>query len=201
MRIVRYFLRNWLIILAALVSGGILHVVAVLATPRIATESAFEVISQLSPVNEMLVLPPVTPDEQPLPFMAADVRYAVCRFDLAAGPVSVRMPLADKSWTISLYNQFGENYYTLAAGDLQRPDVEIILAPAELTASAPIPFGRDAGASAITVSVGEAEGLLMIRAPIRGNSFLGENERALAQARCEVKEDEQPLAADAAAPE
>ncbi len=77
----------------------------------------------------------------------------------------------------------------------------MILAPAELSASAPIPFGRDAGASAITISVGEAEGLLMIRAPIRGSSFLGETERALRQARCEVKEDEQPAAADAAAPE
>lgn len=200
MSIVRYFLRHWLLVFAALISGGILHVIAVLATPRLATESAFEVMSQLSPVNEMLMLPPITPDEQPLPFMAADVRYAVCRFDLAAGPISVRTPLADEFLTISLYNRLGENFYTLTAGDLQRPDVEMILAPAELSASAPIPFGRDAGASAITISVGEAEGLLMIRAPIRGSSFLGETERALRQARCEVKEDEQPAAADAAAP-
>ena len=202
MTLLRFIFRQWLLIMTALMTGVILHIGTVLAIPSITPNSAFARIAADNPANTINVLDPITPDSQPLPFMAADVRYAICHYDLSAGPVVVRTSLPNEAWTIALYNRLGENFYTISGGDLQRPDIELILAPTDDAGAAnPIPLGRDAGQSAVTVSVGDGEGIAIIRAPIRGAGTVSQTDATLGEASCTARadgasqKDETPLGA------
>lgn len=171
---------------AGLLLGGIVHVASVLTTPRTATDTAMQRIAAVAPINDILVLAPATPKSQLFPYMAPDVHYALCRYDISKDPVSVRTPLLDATWSIALYDELGQNFYTITGADLQRREAELILAPSEDGALA-LPFGSDAPTTAITVSVPERTGLLVIRAPDGGPGRQREIEQALGQVRCGVK--------------
>jgi uncharacterized membrane protein len=173
-------------IAAGMLLGGILHILVVLGTPRTADDTAMRRVAEVAPVNEAVVLPPATPETQLAAYMAPDVRYALCRYDISKDPVSVRTPLLEGTWSIALYDELGQNFYTITGADLQRREAELILAPSEDGSSA-LPFGSDAPTTAITVSVPARTGLLVIRAPDGGPGRRGEIERALGQVTCGVK--------------
>jgi uncharacterized membrane protein len=166
--------------------GGILHILVVLTTPGTASDTAMRHLLDVAPVNAALALPAVTPETQVFAYMAPDVRYAVCRYDISKDPLSVRTPLLDPTWSIALYDDLGENFYTITGADLQRREAELVLAPSEDGATA-IPFGNDAPTTAITVSVPKRQGLVVIRAPVRLSALHAEIDRALSQVRCEPK--------------
>jgi uncharacterized membrane protein len=85
------FLKTLYWSIAGLILGAILHISYVLAAPHLSGGTAWRQLSPQLPINEMKVLAPVKPGAQPLPFMAPDVRYAMCRFDLA-DPHAVARP-------------------------------------------------------------------------------------------------------------
>ncbi|HBH41892.1 MAG TPA: hypothetical protein DDW26_08300 [Rhizobiales bacterium] len=76
-----------LYIVLCLVLAGLIHIVAVLTLPMLAPKNANARLAALGPVNTMIELPAAAPGRQVMPMMAPDVRYAVCRFDLANGPI------------------------------------------------------------------------------------------------------------------
>ena len=176
-----------------LVLGAILHVGYVLAAPHLATRTAWRQLSPGLPINAMKILPAIKPGAQPLPFMAPDVRYAMCRFDLAAGPIEIKSRLLDPTWSISLFTAEGENFSTFTTLDLMKPEVEMVVAPSTertllqsvqtfLTRTEREHRGqRDPG---IVVTSPSREGLAVIRAPIMGVAFQAEVETALASATC-----------------
>ena len=112
-----------------IVLGAILHVTYVLAAPHLATSTAWQQLSPQLPVNAMKLLPVVQPGAQPLPFMAPDVRYAMCRFDLAAGALEIKSQLLDPTWSISLFTAQGANFSTFTTLDLMKPQVELVVMP------------------------------------------------------------------------
>ncbi|MEZ5923899.1 MAG: DUF1254 domain-containing protein [Hyphomicrobiaceae bacterium] len=173
-------------IFGGLLLGGIVHILVVLSTPRSIASTASQQLWAAVPVNEATVLPPVTADAQLFSYMAPDVRYVLCRYDISKDPVSVRTPLLDGSWSISLYDELGSNFYTITGSDLQRREAELILAPSEDGVTA-LPFGNDQPTTAITVSVPERTGLLVIRAPESAPGRRAEIDRALSQVTCGAK--------------
>ena len=78
------------------VLGVILHISYVLAAPHLSGGTAWRQLGSQLPVNQMKVLAPIRPGAQPLPFMAPDVRYAMCRYDLGAGALQIRTRLLDQ---------------------------------------------------------------------------------------------------------
>ena len=68
-------------VLAALVAVAILHILATLAAPHFASAPAVARLAEALPLNSMKVLPPVGRSSQPVPYLAPDARYAMCRFD------------------------------------------------------------------------------------------------------------------------
>lgn len=173
-------------VVAGLLLGGILHILAVLTMPERADGTAMARIANAAEVNVATVLPPVRPGNQLFAYMAPDVRYVLCRYDISKDPVAVRTPLLDPFWSIALYDAHGENFYTITGADLQRREAELILAPSDDGSSA-LPFGNDAPTTAITVSVPERTGVLVIRAPEGLAGRAREIEQALAQVTCGVK--------------
>jgi uncharacterized membrane protein len=171
---------------AGLLLGGILHILVVLTTPLTADETALTRIAEVAPVNAATVLPPARPDNQLFAYMAPDVRYVLCRYDISKDPVAVRTPLLEPSWSVALYDDNGDNFYSITGADLQRREAELVLALSE-DGSTALPFGNDAPTTAITVSVPSRTGLLVIRAPAGAPARERDIAEALGQVVCAVK--------------
>ena len=57
--------------------------------------------------------PPPTPDDAVLPFMDPAFATAVCRYDLAAGPLKLRVPVSQAYTSVSFYTRNGVAYYAI----------------------------------------------------------------------------------------
>ena len=180
---------KWQIAAVALVCGGIVHIAATLLVPHLATGNALQRLFADLPVNRMRVLPATSPQSQPLPFMSPDARYAVCRFDVGGGPIAVSALLADKGWSLALYTPDGDNFYAVPAQDARRAEVSFVLVPlVERPTLGLLHLGRaaaDAGASDIAVP--QREGLVVVRAALRGEAYAREVEAQLARASCGLR--------------
>ena len=188
MRIVRDWLSsvNWFWVLAGLLLGGIIHISAIFALPYLASSSAWARLEGVTPLNAPRILPPTSPELQILPLMAPDIRYALCRYDLAEGSMILRAPLLDRSWSIALYTPLSLNFYAISGADLQRSNVTIILTQSKEGEGANIPLVKGAKTSVITVAVPEPNGLLILRAPIKSQAYKSIIEAALANFSCET---------------
>ena len=175
--------RRWRWVPAAVVALGLIHIVAVLAMPHVANESAVQRLSASLPVNRMQVLAPIGPDAQPIPFLPPDVRYAVCVYDVTNGPVTIAANLADATWSIALYTPLADNYYTLAAKDLRRGGVALTIA---LASDRPVDGGAASqlSESHTRVTAPARKGLAVIRAPMQGLAFSAMIEAELKRATC-----------------
>lgn len=174
----------WFVLILSLVLAGIVHISAVLSLPWLAPLNAAARLEQLAPVNTLLVLPPASPAQQALPLMAPDIRYAVCRYDIADGPVRLKTSVLDDPWSIAFYDMQGDNFYTLRGNDVRRTDVNIVIASADdriTEASADAPEGQD---QIILVTSPVSVGIAMIRAPLPGPSYAERAEAALSGAEC-----------------
>ncbi len=178
---------SWFWVVAAVITGGVIHIATVLALPYLATDTAWTRLGGALAANRMQVLPPATPELQAFPFMAPDVRYAACRYDLSEGPVIVRADLLHPTWSIALYTPRGDNFYTVTSADLGRRTVKLRLEQAAEGPDEPLPLPRKARTlrdPGVRVTVPSAEGILLIRAPLLGDAYLREADNALSQASC-----------------
>ena len=175
---------GWRTVAGAMLLAGIVHISATLAVPLLGPGNAFRKLRETLPVNQMVFLPPPTPANQLLPFVAADALYAACRFDVSATGVTVSALLADPGWTLSLHTPQGDNFYVMPAQQLRRSEVTFVIVPGgdklvDFGASARRPTGDET-----QVDLPVAEGLVLVRAPLRGLSWRAETEAKLRRASC-----------------
>jgi len=171
----------WLV--AAVLCGLLLHIGLVLALMHLWPNQAYAALAKLSASNQMIVLEPVSAGHQPLPFLSPAERYALCRFDLRKGPVTINATLGDDDWLIAIYNPSGENVYAISGADLERRDVELVLALRDNDHAASLPIIRDGG---ITTAVGLSDrtGIAVVEAPSTRTAYAKSTEKLLAQATC-----------------
>jgi len=183
LRLLRKLRVNVLWLAAAVLAGLLLHIGAVLAITHLSPNPAVAALSKLGAANEMVVLPPVTAGHQPLPFMSPAERYAMCRFDLRKGPVALHAVLGGDNWTIAVYGPTGANEYAVAGADLERREVELLLAAGSDGQGPSLPIARDAS---VTTAVGLASriGIAIISAPAARSAEGDVIERLLSQASC-----------------
>lgn len=169
-----------------LVLAGIVHICATFAMPSLSTSSAFRRFAATLPANRLELLPPVTPSSQPLPFLAPDARYAVCRFDTSIGSVVSTVTLPDSGWVLSLHTMQGENFYHVVGQAGKRITLSLLLVP---PSDQSIGEAADTSASpaGAPVPVAARQGLLVVRAPERGFAFRQETEAELRKSRCTLR--------------
>ena len=80
-----------------------MHLSSVLLLPRTATQDAYTRLAAAVPANSMVPLPAPTPDDAVLPFMDPAFASAVCRYDLAGGPLKLRVPVSQAYTSVSFY--------------------------------------------------------------------------------------------------
>jgi uncharacterized membrane protein len=175
---------DWRTVVGALLLGGILHIGATLAVTALGPGNAYQRMRDTLPVNRMVILPPVAPGKEPLPFMVPDALYAMCRFTLADDPVAVSAALADAGWTLSLHTPQGDNFYVMPAQQLRRPEVSFVLVPGadRLSEYAPVP--RRVSAPGSQIPSPSLEGLVVVRAPLKGLAWRTQAEALLRRASC-----------------
>lgn len=172
-----------LLILIAIVLGGLIHIAAVLALPSVAPKNAFARLKPLGEANVMIELPPVKPGEETMPMQAPDVRYAFCRYDLSAGPVRLSAVVPDDLWLIAFYTPRGDNFYAVSGADMRRGRVDMIINET----GQPVPEAEGDAPEEQEVVVVESplkEGIAMIRAPLSGASRSARTAEALNAATC-----------------
>lgn len=177
---------NWQLILAAPVAAGILHICATLAAPYLTADSAYARLAPALPVNKMQVLGEITPGSEPLPFLSPDARYALCRFDTSAGPVTVTATLPpDPGWMLAVMSPQGDNLYASASTPGRTTPIALALVPSEDHFLGVTPEARGIARDADPpVALAAKHGIVVVRAPDRGISYRRDTEASLNSARC-----------------
>jgi len=176
---------HWRAAVGALMLGGILHVGATLAVPLLGPGRAYQKLADLLPANTMVVMSPAQPGKELLPFLLPDAYYGLCRYSLANEPISVKTPLSDVGWTLSLHTPQGENFYVMP-GQQRSSDISLVIVPGAERSSDLIPAAnrRAAVATEDQIASPSEEGLIIIRAPLKGVAWRAEIETALSRAKC-----------------
>ena len=173
----------WRIIAAALCGIGILHIIATLAAPNLALSTAYDRLNGVLPANEAVILPPVTPLAQPLPFMSPALRYAMCRFDTANGSVDVSVELTETGSSLTIYNADGEAVYTAAQSEVPHHRVRIV--PADGRFLGLSPEARGVRSNEIpSATLHSKRGIIVYATPDLGAAYQTATEQQLAAVSC-----------------
>ena len=173
---------GWRRLTAVALLAGIVHICATLAAPILSSRHAYLLLRDKLPANRMVVLPPQAPGRQILPYLPSHTLYAVCRYDLTGGPVAVTATVADAGWALSLHGVRGDNFYVLPGQPLRRTGVSLLVIPGGGADTGPI-AKRESSSETPVVSP-TTEGLIVLRAPIRGLAWGAETEATLQGAAC-----------------
>ncbi|MGH6867071.1 MAG: DUF1254 domain-containing protein [Methyloceanibacter sp.] len=171
-------------IVLCLLLAGLIHVIAVLTLPLLAPRDAHARLAALGPANSMIQIPAAGLGRQIMPMMAPDVRYAVCHYDLANGPVRVKAMVPDDLWMVALYTPEGVNFYAVAGADLKRPEISLIIAMADQSVAEASVDAPDSADDVVVVNSPVTEGIVLIRAPLAGPSRAIRAEQALKNTYC-----------------
>jgi uncharacterized membrane protein len=196
-------------IVYGLVAAGIVHICATLATPSLLGSGAYDRLDAELPSNRLVVLGPPKPQAQLLPFQEPHTHYAFCRYDAAEGPVLIKASLLSSGWTLALYSPGGDNFYVVPGQDQKVTDVSALLVPSGDEFNDLLPADQSAAIAAAQqsvlgprtarafrntpqpapnatpqVEIPSPTGLLVIRAPIKGQGYTAAVEAALARASC-----------------
>jgi uncharacterized membrane protein len=173
---------GWRTLLAAVLTAGIIHIIATFAAPVLGSGNAFARLRDALPLNRMVLLPPDSPARQALPFLPPDALYAMCRYELAGGSVSVTASVMDTGWVLSLHTPRGENFYVMPQQLLRRSEVSFLVVPTGLSDQGrPQKTATPDDTQVLSPSI---EGLIVIRAPLKGVAWQAEAQAALARSSC-----------------
>ena len=129
---------RWLLwLLAGALLGGIVHLVAVLILPRTATQDAYSRLAPVAPVNAVTAVPQPRPQNELMPFMDPAFASAVCRYDLATGPIKLTVPISPAYTSVSFYTRRGVAYYAINDRSAGRRQIELLLMTAAQRAELP----------------------------------------------------------------
>ena len=129
---------RWLLwLLAGVLLGGIVHLVAVLVLPNTATQDAYSRLLPIAPVNAVAPVPQPSPQNEIMPFMDPAVAIAVCRYDLSGGPMKLSVPLSPAYTSVSFYTRRGIAYYAINDRAAGRRQIELQLMTAAQRADVP----------------------------------------------------------------
>ncbi len=176
-------LRLWPWLLASLFAAGVIHILAVFGVPFLASRDAWARLSQISSENRIHVLS-VAASETPLPFMAPDIAHAFCRYDLTNNNVLVKTALGDGTWSIAVSGRHGENFYFISGAEAKRRELRLLLVPRSRLSEEVSTERSEEGDEQIIVITPAMQGLVVLRAPIRGPSFAADTVKALQGAEC-----------------
>lgn len=156
-------------VLAGLVLGAIVHLVAVLVLPYYAEQDAYARLSAVGSINMFAQIDDpdafgaVLPDSDPA-FVSA-----VCLYDLGEGPLKIRVPTTDDYTSVSFYTRFGLPFYAINDRSAGRRVIELDLMNPMQKAALP-ENDEVTAADRLVVESPSNDGIVLIRSLVRERS-------------------------------
>jgi uncharacterized membrane protein len=176
---------RWLLwLIGGAVLGGIIHLATVLLLPRTATQNAYARLAAISTVNAVVPVPAPTASRSVLPFMDPAFAAAVCRYDLASGPLKLAVPVSPAYTSVSFYTKDGIAYYAINDRAAGRRVIELDLMTSAQRAQLPEDEEITA-ADRLIVESPTDQGLIVLRALAPEPGLMQAAEAALARAQCQ----------------
>ena len=175
-------------ILAGILLGGIVHLVSVLALPRIASNDAYARLSAMTKLNTVTALPLADPNSAPMPFMDPAFAVAVCRYDLGSGPIKLSVPVSQAYTSVSFYTRNELAYYAINDRSAGRKVIELDLMTEAQHAE--LPEDEDVtAADRLIIDSPTVSGLIVLKALAPEPGLMPQAQAALAAASCKVQAD------------
>lgn len=178
---------RWLaVLLAGLLLGALVHLVSVLALPRIASQDAYSRIERITPVNAVKALPLAEPNNAPIPFMDPAFATAICRYDLSSGPIKLAVPVSQAYTSVSFYTDGDVAYYAINDRSAGRKVIELDLMTEAQHAALPEDEEITA-ADRLIVDSPTSTGLIVLKALAADTGLMAQAQASLAAATCKVQ--------------
>ncbi len=179
-------IRFLLAIFAGLLLGGLVHLVSVLALPRIASQDAYARLAPLTKVNAVTALPLADPAQTLMPFMDPAFAMAVCRYDLSRGPIKLAVPVSQAYTSVSFYTRNDIAYYAINDRSAGRKVIELDLMTEAQHAA--LPEEEDVtAADRLIVDSPTATGLIVLKALAAEPGLMAQAQASLAAASCKTQ--------------
>ncbi|MDB5566200.1 MAG: hypothetical protein JWP84_2766 [Tardiphaga sp.] len=173
-------------IIGGILLGGVVHLVSVLALPRIATQDAYSRLTPISKLNAVTPLPLTEPSNALLPFMDPAFALAVCRYDLSTGPIKLAVPVSQSYTSVSFYTRSDVAYYAINDRSAGRRVIELDLMTE--TQHAALPEDEDVtAADRLIIDSPTETGLIVLKALAAEPGLMAQAQASLAASSCKVQ--------------
>jgi uncharacterized membrane protein len=179
---------RWLLwLLGGILLGGIVHLATVLWLPRTATQDAYSRLQAITPTNSVVTLPASSPDNNILPFMDPAFATAICRYDLAKGPMQLSLAISQAYTSVSFYTRFGVAYYAINDRAAGRRVIELDLMTEQQHSQMPEEEDVTA-ADRLIVESPTVTGVIVLKALAAEPGLMPMAREALTTARCRTQQ-------------
>jgi uncharacterized membrane protein len=179
-------IRVMLAVVGGILLGGVVHLVSVLALPRIASQDAYSRLMAMTKVNAVTPLPPADPGVSPMPFMDPAFAVAICRYDLSAGSIKLTVPVSQAYTSVSFYTRSDVAYYAINDRSAGRKVIELNLMTEAQHAE--LPEEEDVtAADRLIIDSPSATGLIVLKALAPEPGMMEQVEASLAAATCRLQ--------------
>src|SRR6185312_4219200 len=173
-------------IVGGILLGGVVHLVSVLALPRIASQDAYSRLTAMTPPNAVTPLPLADPGHSPMPFMDPAFAVAICRYDLSGGSIKLTVPVSQAYTSVSFYTRSDVAYYAINDRTARRKVIELNLMTEAKHAE--LPEEEDVtAADRLIIDSPSTTGLIVLKALAPEPGMMAEAKASLAASRCEVQ--------------
>jgi uncharacterized membrane protein len=184
-------------ILAGVLLGGVVHLVSVLALPRIASQDAYSRLTPMTRLNEVTQLPLADPNDSPMPLMDPAFAVAICRYDLSGGPIKLTVPVSQAYTSVSFYTRNEVAYYAINDRSAGKKVIELDL----MTEAQHNDLPEDeeiTAADRLIIDSPTTTGLILLKALAPEPGLMPQAQASLAASSCKVQTE--PTAARQEAP-
>jgi uncharacterized membrane protein len=173
-------------IIAGVLLGGVVHLVSVLALPRIASQDAYSRLAPLTKLNTVTALPLADPGNTLMPFMDPAFATAICRYDLSSGPIKLAVPVTQSYTSVSFYTRSDVAYYAINDRSAGRKVIELDLMTEAQHAE--LPEDEDiTAADRLIIDSPATTGLIVLKALAVEPGLMPQAQAALAASSCKVQ--------------
>jgi len=181
-------IRLFFTIIAGVILGGIVHLVSVLALPRIATEDAFSRLTPITKLNAVTQLPPADPSNTLMPYLDPAFAVAICRYDLSGGAIKLKVPVSQSYTSVSFYTRNELAYYAINDRSAGKKVIELdLMTEAQHN---DLPEDEDVtAADRLIIDSPTPTGLIVMKALAAEPGLMPQAQASLAAASCKVQAD------------
>jgi len=182
-------------IIAGVLLGGVVHLVSVLALPRIATQDAYSRLTPTTKLYSVSQLPTADPGNMLMPYLDPAFAVAVCRYDLSGGPIKLTVPVSQSYTSVSFYTRNELAYYAINDRSAGKKVIELDL----MTEAQHNDLPEDeevTAADRLIIDSPTTTGLIVLKALAPEPGLMPQAQASLAASRCALQAD-QPAKAEA----